>query len=111
MERRPNGEGAGGVRTHTEDSRGIFVEMVVVMNHEQKTHRAKRGKKKGGDLRRKAGAIKEAPVRTMGIKHLNMKVFAITLLLAFVATAYAGYISSGWSGGGGGWSGGGGGGW
>ncbi|XP_026669130.1 loricrin-like [Ceratina calcarata] len=64
---------------------------------------------KGGDRRRKARAIKEAPDRTMGIKHLNMKVFAITILLAFVASAYAGYISSGWSGGGGGWSGGGGG--
>ncbi|XP_076387792.1 uncharacterized protein LOC143264442 [Megachile rotundata] len=80
-----------------------------VVNHELKTHGAKRGKKKGGDPRRKARAIKEAPVRTMGIKHLNMKVFVVTLLLAFVATAYAGIISSGWSGGGGGWSGGGGG--
>ncbi|XP_015430999.1 PREDICTED: glycine-rich cell wall structural protein 1.0-like [Dufourea novaeangliae] len=42
-----------------------------------------------------------------------MKVFAVTVFLALIATTYAGYISSGWSGGGGGsgWSGGGGGGW
>ncbi|XP_043257995.1 keratin-3, type I cytoskeletal 51 kDa-like [Colletes gigas] len=43
-----------------------------------------------------------------------MKVFAITVFLALVATTYAGYISSGWNGGGGGgggWKSGGGGGW
>ncbi|CAK9809888.1 hypothetical protein ANTQUA_LOCUS6213 [Anthophora quadrimaculata] len=69
------------------------------------------GGRKGGDPRRKARAIKEAAGPDDGHQtpHLNMKVFAITILLALIATTYAGYISSGWSGGGGGWNGGGGG--
>lgn len=40
-------------------------------------------RRKGGDRRRKARAIKEAPVTTMGIKHLNMKVRAKTRSQAF----------------------------
>ncbi|KAK0177845.1 hypothetical protein PV328_001854 [Microctonus aethiopoides] len=41
-----------------------------------------------------------------------MKVLCIVLVFAFASTAYAGFIKSGWSGGGGGWNyGGGGGGW
>ncbi|KAK2583619.1 hypothetical protein KPH14_009557 [Odynerus spinipes] len=72
---------------------------------EAEGRRRSRGETRRAGIRPKKGkrAIKEAPLSTMGIKHLNMKVFVITLLLACVATAYGGYISSGgWSSGGGG---------
>lgn len=59
--------------------REIFVSIVVgrklgVTEHQKTNWRPDGERRKGGDLRRKARAIKEAPVPTMGIKHLNMKV-------------------------------------